>query len=108
MEKLITFNRHIHEIITKTCKKIVIIRRFLCILPRTALVAMYKAFLRPHILYCDIVYDQPNNKTFCTKIEKVQHNALLAITGAIKGTSQINLYKDLPLESLRFKIGNSS
>ena len=64
---------------------------------------MYKSFIRPHLDYCDVIYDQPNNESFCTKIERIQYNAALAITGAIRGTSQIKLYKELGLESLRFR-----
>ena len=36
-------------------------------------------------------------------IERVQYNAALAITGAIKETSQIKLYKELGFESLKFR-----
>ena len=36
-------------------------------------------------------------------IEKVQYNAALAITGAIKGTSLLKLYKELGSESLKFR-----
>ena len=53
--------------------------------------------------YGDITYDQPNNESFCNLIEKVQYNAALAITGAIKGTSQLKIYNELGIESLKFK-----
>ena len=66
-------------------------------LPRKSLLNIYKSSIRPHLDYCDIIYEQPNNESFCTKIERIQHNAALAITGAIKGTSQIKLYKELGL-----------
>ena len=46
---------------------------------------MYKAFLRPNIDYCDFIYDQPQNESFCNNLEKLQYNAALAINGAIKG-----------------------
>ena len=59
--------------------------------------------MRPHIDYGDIIYDQPNNDSFCDMIERVQYNAALAITGAIKGTSQLKLYKELGFESLKFR-----
>ena len=36
-------------------------------------------------------------------IESVQYNAALAITGAIKGTSQQKIYNELGFESLRFR-----
>ena len=44
-----------------------------------------------------------NNESFCTKIEHIQYNGALATTGAIKGTSQTKLYKELGLESLKFR-----
>ena len=50
--------------------------------------------MRLHIDYGDIIYDQPNNDSFCDMIEGAQYNAALAITGAIKGTSNLMLYKN--------------
>ena len=50
--------------------------------------------------YCDIIYDQPHNATFCKMIESVQYNAAIAITGSIKGSSRERLYQELGLESL--------
>ena len=49
------------------------------------------------------IYAQPNNEHFCTKIEQIQCNAALIINGAKRETSQINLCKELGLESLRFR-----
>ena len=49
------------------------------------------------------VYDQPNNESFCIKIEHIQYSATLAITGAVKGTSHTKLCKELGLKSLRFR-----
>ena len=59
--------------------------------------------LRPHLDYGNIVYDQPTNDFFCKKMESVQYNAALAITGALKGTSQVKPYKELGLESLKLR-----
>ena len=73
------------------------------VLPRESLVTIYKSFVTPHTDYGDIIYDQPNNDSFCDIIERVQYNAALAITGAIKGTSQLKLYKGLGFESLKFR-----
>ena len=61
---------------------------------------IYKAFIHPHLDYCDIIYDKPNNECFKNKIESVQYNAPLAITGCIRGTSTSKLYAELGLESL--------
>ena len=42
-------------------------------------------------IYC--LHDKPDNQNFENKLEKVQHKACLAITGAIQGTSRQILYQ---------------
>ena len=69
-------------------------------LPRNALLTIYKYFIRPHLDYGDILYDNANNENCQSKLEKVQYRACLAITGAIKGTSRERLYNELGLHSL--------
>ena len=59
--------------------------------------------MRLHIDYGDIIYDQPNNDSFCDMIEGAQYNAALAITGTIKGTSHLKIYKEHDFESLKFR-----
>ena len=46
--------------------------------------------------YGDIIYDQPNNQRFCSKLETVQYNVAFAIT-----ESKVKIYKELGLESLK-------
>ena len=48
--------------------------------------------------YGDVVYYQSNNETIYAKLESVQHNAALDITGGIKGLSSEKIYKELSLE----------
>ena len=45
-----------------------------------------QSFLSPVFDYGNILYDQPQNESFCEKLESVQYKAALAITGAIHGT----------------------
>ena len=68
-------------------KGISVIKKFCHGLPRKSLITIYKAFLRPLIDYGDIIYDQPQNESFCEKLESVQYKAALAMTGAMQGTS---------------------
>ena len=56
-------------------------------LPKQLLLTIYKSFIRLHIDCGDEVYDQPHTESFCSKLESVQYNAVLAITGAIRETS---------------------
>ena len=69
-------------------------------LSRKTLLTIYKSFVRPNLDYADIIYDKPLNESFKRKIEMVQYNAALIITGAIKGTSRDKIYQELGLESL--------
>ena len=41
------------------------------LLPRAVLMTMYKAFVRPHLDYGDIIYDEAYNKTFDQKLESI-------------------------------------
>lgn len=65
-----------------------------------SLLIIYKAFVRPHLDYGDIIYDNPGNDSFTQKLESIQYNACLAITGCFRGTSREKLYSELGLESL--------
>ena len=75
---------------SKAMKETGVIQKLNKTLPLHSLITIYKSFVRPYLDYGDINYDQPNNKTFTQKIERIQYNASLAITGAIKRTSQSN------------------
>ena len=88
LDEKLNFSTHINENIAKANKSIRIIGKIAHVLPRESLITIYKSFVRPHIDYGNIIYDQPNNDSFCNMIERVQYNAALAITGAIKGISQ--------------------
>ena len=70
-------------------------------LPRISLVTIYKSFIRPHLSCGDVVYDHPSSDAFSNKLETVQYNATLAITGAIKGTSHKKLFQELWFEYLQ-------
>ena len=84
-------------------KSIGVIKKQQNILPRQALLTISKSFVRSHLDYGDIIYHQPKNESFRQKLDSYQHNADLAITEAIGGTSQTKMYKELVLESLKFR-----
>ena len=103
LDENLNFNTNINEKIAKANKVIGIICKLACVIPRESFITIYKSFVKPHIDYGDIIYDQPNNDSFCKMIERVQYNAALAVTVAIKGTSQLKIYKELGFESLKFR-----
>ena len=65
------------------------------------MLTIYKSFIRRFLDYTDIIYDQLNKDVLENKLERIEYNAALAITGAIRGTSRDNIYKELELESRR-------
>ena len=71
------FGKHSNKEISKVQKGILVIKKLYNILPRNALLTIYK-FVGPHLDYGNIVYDQPN-QSFLNKIEAVQYKAVLAI-----------------------------
>ena len=81
--------------------KVGLLRKLQLILPRRSLVIIYKSFIRPHLDYEDIIFDQAFNKSFYDNLESIQYNASLAITGVIRGTSKEKPYLELGFESLQ-------
>ena len=65
-------------------------------LTRSAVNTIYEAFVRPHLDYGDILYNQAYNMTLHRKLEFVQYNFCLTITGAIQ-----KLYQELSVELLQ-------
>ena len=87
----------------KISKTLGLLQKLNNLLPRSALITIYKAFVRPYLDYGDILYDQAYNMSFHHKLESIQYNACLTITGAIRGTSKEKLYQELGLESLQLR-----
>ena len=101
LDSKLNFFDHINETIKKATKGVNVIRKRNLFLPRFSLLTIYKSSVRPHLDYGDVVYDQLSNSRLSDKIETIQYNAALAITGAIRGTSKEKLYQELGLESLK-------
>ena len=80
---------------SKTYKGIAVLRKLQNIMSRNSLLTIYKSFIRPNLDYGDIIYHQPNNGCLCQKIESIQYQAALVITGTIHGASQTKLYNEL-------------
>ena len=101
LDSKLTFNEHINHILSKVNKSIGLLRKFQPGLPRSSLRTIYKAFIRSHFDYANVVYDQSYKSPFHEKLESIQCNAALAVTGAVRGSSSEQLYQELGLESLQ-------
>ena len=99
LDTKLDFQEHLKSIFSKVNKTIGLLRKLHHILPRSPLLTIYKSFIRPHLDYGDIIYDQAYNASFHQKLDSIQCNAALAITGAIRVTSKEKLYDKLGLEN---------
>ena len=71
---------------------------------------MYKALVRSHLDYCDIIYHIPASysptnlgvtlNSLMEKVERTQYQAALAITGTWQGSNRSKLYEKLGWETL--------
>ena len=95
------FEKHLETVLCKINKTIGLIGKLQNLLPRTALITLYKAFVRPHLDYGDIIYDQAHKASFHQKLDSLQNNACLAITGAIRSSSREKIFQELGFESLQ-------
>ena len=101
LDRKLNFEEHLSKVESKVNKTIGIIRKLQNLLPRSALITIYKSFIRSHLDYGDIIYDKAFNESFHAKLEPLQYNATLAITGAIRGSSSEKVYQELGLETLK-------
>ena len=88
LDSKLMFENHLKIVTTKINRTIGVLRKLQNLLPRTALITIYKAFVRPHLDYGDILYNRAFNLSFHQKLEFIQYRACLVMTGAIRGTSR--------------------
>ena len=101
LDDKLSYEYHLKFALNKIKTTIGLLRKFQQILPRQSLITIYKSFIRPHLDYGDIVYDRAFNESFHKNLESIQYNTVIAITGAIRGTSSEKLFQELGLESLK-------
>ena len=101
LDSKLDFDEHMKGVFEKASKSIGFIRKLRNFLPRPSLLQIYNSFVRPHLDYGGIIYDKAVIGYFQKKLESIQYNAALAITGAIRGTSREKMYSKLGLESLQ-------
>ena len=84
--------------IIKAKKNIGLLKHLSKFLPIKTLDQMYKTLVRSHLDYCDVICHIPSIihqpplgmtlNSLMEKVEKIQHQAALAITGAWQGSSR--------------------
>ena len=106
LESKLSFQSHAREAIIKARKGIGIIRFLSRYLSRGVLDQIYKLYVRPHLDYSDIIYHRyyPEFKLeFTKRLESTQYSAVLAVSGAWRGTNTDNLYEELDWDILYYR-----
>ena len=87
LDSRLDFNEYVNNKTNKCnkSKSIGIMKKLSLTLSRNSLLTIYKTFVRPILDYADIIYDKPLTESFKDKLEMVQYNAALYITGKFKG-----------------------
>ena len=94
------FEDHYKTVLSKTNRTIRLLRKLQNLLSSEALITIYTAFFRHHLDYGDVLCHQAFKASSHDKIQSIQYNACLALTGTIRVTSKEKLYQELGLESL--------
>ena len=70
IDSKLSFGNHINMVTTKINEIIELLHKPQNLLRRTSLITIYKAFVRPHLDYGDILYDQAFNLSFQQKLSE--------------------------------------
>ena len=100
LDEKLSFTNCINDKINKTLKGVGLLHRLSMLLPWQCLLTIYKSFIRPHLDYGDVIYDQPLNESLSNRLESVQYKAALAVKRAKQGSSSKKLCQELGLEHL--------
>ena len=68
----LNFQENLENMLNKVNKTIGLLRKLQNTLPRPSLLTIYKSFVRPHLDYGDVIYDQACNVSFQQKVESIQ------------------------------------
>ena len=101
LDSKLYLDEHIKGVFDKTSKSIGLICKLQNFLPRPFLAQIQKSFVRPHLDYGDVIYDKAFIRYFQKKLEFIQYNTAVVITGAIRGPSREKIYSELSLELLQ-------
>ena len=110
LDSKLTFDSHINEKLAKARKGIGVIKYLSTYVSVKTLDQIYKMYVRPHLDFCDVIYHIPKIPSafdssirlvgLMERIERIQYQAALAVTGAWKGTSLNKIYDELGWETL--------
>ena len=106
VDNRLTFNYHIDSKIAKANSMVGIIRRTFKYIDKDIFTRLYKAIVRPHVEYADIVWS-PTTKLYQDKLEKLQRRATRLIP-SLSHLSYCERLRELGLPTLKYRRLRSS
>ena len=71
LDTKVNFQKHLNNVLSKVNKTIGLLRKLQPFSQRQSLVMVYKAFIRSHLDYGDIIYNQSYNESLHLKMESI-------------------------------------
>ena len=84
LDTKLDFQEHLKSIFSKVNKTTGLLRKLHHILPRSPLLTIYKSFIRPHLDYGDIIYDQAYDASFHKKTRLYSIQRSIGYNGCYK------------------------
>lgn len=94
------FKSHINETLLKFNRTLSPLYPIAPSIPRNMLLNIYTMYVKPHLDYCDAVYDGALSEFDKSRLEKAQKRAARLITGTPRRTPTVGLMKELGWSSL--------
>ena len=91
LSKDLRFHEHVNETLNKVNKAISPLYSIAQHLPRHTLDQLYTMYVRPHLDYCDTIYDGHITIRDATRLETFQNRAARLVTGTLFRTSSDKL-----------------
>ena len=71
LDTVLNFQEHLKSMLNKISKTTGLLRKLQNILSREALLTIYRSFMRPHLSYGDVIYDQHYSNSFHKKLGSI-------------------------------------
>ena len=87
-----SFTYFINDQISKNLKDVGLFCKLSTLLPQQSLLTIYKFFIRHHLDYGDVIYDESINESLSNRAESLQYKTALPVSRYIQGSCREKLY----------------
>jgi len=99
LDSNLTFNIHVQNLADKIQKQLNPLKVHFNLLKSHHLETIYLSFIKPHLDYCDIIFNSAN-KTNLDKLERIHYQAAILVSGCIHGSNTQKVLSSLNWQTL--------